>query len=99
MNRNLVILSIAIIVVVLVLMFLRAKQILETWARENGYEILSSDLRLLSRGPYKWTLLGKQWVFHVTVRANDGTVRTGYVKCGSFFWGVFVNKAEAELDQ
>jgi len=80
-------------------MYSRAQMILRTWAGENSYEILSSDLRFLSRGPYKYTLFGKQWVFHVVVRANDSTVRTGYVKCGSFFWGVFINKAEARWSE
>jgi hypothetical protein len=56
------------------------------------------DIRFLSRGPYTWTLLGKQLVFHVVIKDSDGAVRTGYVKCGSFFWGVFVNRAEAILD-
>jgi hypothetical protein len=94
MLREPLIFGIAVIAIVLALMFTRSRQVLKTWARENGYEILSSELRFLSRGPYTWTLLGKQWVFHVAVRAGDGTVRTGYVKCGSFFWGVLVNKAE-----
>jgi hypothetical protein len=98
MGKNLIILGITILVSVLVLMFLRARQILETWAEENGYEILSSDLRLLSRGPYSWTLFGKQWVFHVTVRDSERTVRTGFVKCGSFWWGIWVNRAEAKWD-
>lgn len=98
MGKNIVILGVAIIVVLMVLMFSRARQILANWARENGYEVLSSEMRFLSRGPYKYTLFGKQWVFHVVVRASDGTVRTGYVKCGSFFWGIFVNRAEAKLD-
>lgn len=96
MNGNPVIFGLFIIFIVLGLMFLRAKQVLETWAGDNGYIILSSDLRFLNRGPYSWTLLGKQWVFHVVVRTNNGATKTGYVKCGSFFWGVMVNKSEVE---
>jgi len=98
MQKSLIILVLTIVVSVMVLMFLRARQILETWAEDNGYEILSSDLRFLSRGPYSWTLLGKQWVFHVTVRDHERIVRTGFVKCGSFWWGIWVNRAEAEWD-
>lgn len=98
MQKNLIVLVLAIVGFVLALMFLRARQILDTWAEENGYEILSSNLRFLSRGPYSWTLLGKQWVFHVVVRDYEGTIRTGFVKCGGFFWGVWVNKAEAKWD-
>jgi hypothetical protein len=99
MGKNILILGISFIVVMLVLIYSRAQMILRTWAKDNGYEILSSNMRFLSRGPYKYTLLGKQWVFHVVVRASDGSTKTGYVKCGSFFWGVFVNSAEARLDR
>jgi len=97
MGKYFVILGIATIFVVLVLMFARGRQVLDTWAKENEYEILVSDFRFFNRGPYQWTLFGKQWVFHVTVRASDGSIKTGYVKCGSFFWSVLVNKAEAIL--
>ena len=88
MGNNILILGVSVIVIVLVLMYSRAQIILRTWADENGYKILSSIMRFLGRGPYKYTLLGKQWVFHVTIRTSDGTVKTGYIKCGSFFWGV-----------
>ena len=98
MQKNLILLGITVVVSVLFLMFLRARQILETWAEEKGYEILSSDLRFLSRGPYTWTLFGKQWVFHVVVRDHERTVRTGFVKCGSFWWGIWINRAEAKWD-
>jgi len=97
MDNSILILGLTLIAVVIFLMYSRAKSILQTWADENGYQILSSNPRFLGRGPYTYTLLGKQWVFHVVVRASDGT-KSGYVKCGSFFWGVIVNKAEAILD-
>lgn len=98
MENNYVLLVILIPIVILILMFLRSRQILDSWAAENGYNILSSDYRWLCRGPYSWTLLGKQWVYYVVVRASDDTVRRGYVKCGSFWWGVLVNKSEVEWD-
>ena len=98
MGSNILFIVIPIIAVILFLTYSRARSILQTWAEENGYEILSASMRFLSRGPYSYTLLGKQWVFRVVVRANDGTTKTGYVKCGSFFWGVFVSKAEAILE-
>ena len=98
MENNMLILGVSLIIVVLLLMYSRARMILQTWAGENDCKILSSKLRFLNRGPYTWTLFGKQWVFHVAVRDTEGTIRTGYVKCGSFFWGVFVNKAEAIWD-
>ena len=98
MDNNILIFCLSLIAVVIFLTYSRARSILQTWADENGYEILSSNPRFLGRGPYKYTLMGKQWVFHVTVRATDGTTKTGYVKCGSFLWGVMVNRAEASWD-
>jgi hypothetical protein len=93
---NFLIIFLSIIALVLHLTYSRSKIILHSWAEENGYQILSSKLRFLSR-PYTYTLLGKQWVFHVVVRTSYST-KSGYVKCGSFFWGVFVNRAEAILE-
>ena len=99
MRTNLLLFAVVIIAVVLLLMFFRARSILETWAMENSYEILSSDLRILNRGSYLGTIFGNQWVFRVTVRDHEGRASTGFVKCGGFWWGLFVNRAEVKWDE
>ena len=91
MRINLLLFAVVVIAIVLALMFFRAHSILKTWAMKNSYEILSSDLRILSRGPYLGTLFGNQWVFRVTVRNSEGAVKTGFVKCGGFWWGILIN--------
>jgi len=98
MQSSILTIGLSVLAIVLFLTYSRAQMILRTWAEENDYQMISSNMRFLSRGPYTYTLLGKQWVSHVVVRTSDGTTKTGYVKLGSFLWGVMVNRAEARLD-
>ncbi len=99
MERNFALLIVFFIVIVALLWtFTRARRILESWAAENGYHIISSELRWLRRGPFFWTTSKNQVVYHVTVRIPEGTVKNGWVRCGSWWWGVFQNRAEARWE-
>ncbi len=66
----------------------RAERILEHWARDNGYEIVSREYRWFHRGPFFWWTSRAQEVFYVTVRTSDGQLRHGWVRCGGWFFGV-----------
>ncbi|MFC1716607.1 hypothetical protein ACFL6S_23265 [Candidatus Poribacteria bacterium] len=100
MGEYLAILS-AIIIVVIVFTWVlsKARQILESWAAGNDYQIISSETRWLRRGPFLWTTSKNQVVYYVTVRTNDGTVRQGWVRCGSWWAGVLKDKAEVRWDE
>jgi hypothetical protein len=78
--------------------FSRARRILEHWALDNGYEILSSEYRWFFRGPFPWTT-NDQAVYYVTLRTTDGRERHGWVRCGNWLVGVLVNRAEVRWDK
>ena len=76
----------------------RARDMLEGWAEENGYEILESEHRLFRKGPYIWSGRG-QVVYRVWVRDREGVERLGWVRCGSWWGGDLVDKVESQCDE
>jgi hypothetical protein len=93
---------VAVIIIAIAMMiwhYVRAGQILEHWAKDNGYEILSSEHRWLRRGPFFWWTGRGQEVYYVTVRTPDGKLRRGWIRCGSYFWGVLSDSAEVRWDE
>jgi len=78
--------------------FTRSKSIVEKWAEQNGYEILESDYRMLARGPFFWRSSEEQAVYHVKVRDGEGRIRTGWVRCGGWFLGLFSDKTEVKWE-
>ena len=77
----------------------RAAAILQRWAQENDFQIVSSEPRILSRGPFFWTSSNAQVVYYVTVIDMAGRTRRGYVRCGSFWGGILSDKAEVRWDE
>ena len=98
MQKTLVFVVIVIVIAMLMLIFSRSRRILESWAEENDYQILSSEIRWLRRGPFFWTTSNGQVVYYVTARTSDGTVRKGWVRCGTWWLGVLRDKAEARWE-
>ena len=78
--------------------FSRSRSVLEQWAEANGYEILHSEFRNLFRGPFFWTSSKGQTVYYVRVRGRDGHERSGWVRCGGFWAGLFSDKAEVRWE-
>jgi len=76
----------------------RGKSMLETWAYQNGYEILSREECWLFRGPFFWSSSKGQKVYKVSLRDADGIVRNGYVRCGSYWIGLWSDKVELRWD-
>lgn len=72
----------------------RSGTVLERWAEDNGFEILSSEYRHFMRGPFFWTTSKGQTVYFVRVRTPSGHVRTGWVRCGGFFLGLMSDAVE-----
>lgn len=79
--------------------FSRARQMLESWAKENGYQILRSELRWFRRGPFFWTTSRNQMVYYVSVRNREGVTRNAWVRCGTWWLGVFQYKAEVRWEE
>jgi hypothetical protein len=63
-----------------------AKAILNRWAKMNGYEIVSRELRILRVGPFWWTTRHQE-VYYVTIRTREGQTRRGWVCCGGPLFG------------
>jgi len=72
----------------------RSKAILEQWAKKNGYKILHSEYRFVFRGPFFWNGSNAQTVYYVKVKDKAFNKRSGWVRCGSYWKGLFSDKAE-----
>jgi len=87
----------ALVVTILWVVIARSQHLLRMWAAENGYELLHADFRPFRKGPYFWS--GRnQTVFRVEVRDREGRTRSGWVRCGSWWAGVFGEHVEGQLD-
>ena len=78
--------------------FSRSRSILENWADQNGYQILERDYRNFFKGPFFWVCSRQQTVYHVKVRDREGRVRSGWVRCGGWFTGLWSDKAEVRWE-
>ena len=69
----------------------RVENMLNRWASDEGYEVLESKNCWLLRGPFSWTTSDGQRVYRVVVRTPEGRIRQGWVRCGSFGWGILTH--------
>ena len=76
--------------------FLRSRSLLHRWASANGFQIL--DSRFSPSGPLSWTSSRSQTIYFVRVRDKEGQERRGWVRCGSFWVGVFSDKIEVRWE-
>jgi hypothetical protein len=79
--------------------YTRSAALLERWAEENEFTIADRRLRHLFRGPFTWTTAEGQTVYRVTVLDRFGRVRSGWVRCGSFTFGMFSDKVRVRWDE
>jgi hypothetical protein len=74
--------------------YFRGRALLNRWAEENGFEILYSRRPILNAGPFTWHTSRWQVVYSVRVRDRQGKDRSGWVKLGSFWGGLFSSQTE-----
>jgi hypothetical protein len=72
----------------------RSTEMLEGWAAQQGFALVRYERRTFFRGPFFWSTYKGQEVFHVTVRQNDGSYQTGWVRCGGRLLGLFSDAVE-----
>ena len=89
---------IAIVILAWVWHFSRARSILQKWADDNGYQLLQAEYRWFRKGPFFWTTSRDQVVYYVVVLDPLGRERKGWVKCGSWLFGMLSNKADVRWD-
>jgi len=75
----------------------RARRMLNDWARERHYQILSARF-CWWRGPFLWHSSRGPVVYRVVIRTPDGQVQHGWVRCGGFMLGIWSNKADAKWE-
>jgi hypothetical protein len=78
--------------------FRRSRSLLDRWAERNGYRVIEADYRKFFRGPFFWTSAKGQTVYRVTVEVKGG-VRTGWVRCGSWWLGLLSEQVEVRWDE
>ena len=86
-----------IVALVLYLHISRSQKLLKSWVDENEFELLHAEHRMFRKGPFFWSSRG-QSVYRVEVRDGQGSERKGWVRCGSWWAGVFSDKVEARWD-
>lgn len=72
----------------------RSRQILERWAANNGYQILSFKAQ-------PWWLSRRFYyrIYYVVVQTSKGQKKRGWVRCGSLLWGTLVDKIDVSWDE
>jgi hypothetical protein len=76
----------------------RSQSVIELWARANLYEIINSEVRYFFRGPFFWSSSKGQTVYYITVKDAAGNFRSGWIRCGSWWGGLFSDQAEVRWD-
>jgi len=77
----------------------RSAALLQRWAEESGFTVVDRRLRHLSRGPFTWTTAKGQSVYRVTVVDSSNRERSGWVRCGSFAFGLVSDKVRVRWDE
>ncbi len=92
-------LSLSLIWLTISWFYRRSEAILKRWTRENNYDIVDKKLNWFNRGPFFWTSSTAQTVYYVEIYDRSrGQKRKGWVRCGSFWGGLFSAKAEVRWD-
>ena len=78
--------------------FSRSASLLEQWAGKNGYRIVSSEYCYLRKGPFFWTSSRGQTVYYVTLEDVQGNQQHGWVRCGSWFFGLLSDNVEVRWE-
>jgi hypothetical protein len=79
--------------------FGRSGSLLTKWAAENGYRIIRQEFRFFRKGPFFWTSTRGQAVYYVVIEDSAGNKRKGWVRCGSWWFGLLSNNVEVRWDE
>jgi hypothetical protein len=89
---------IVLVILVYVWHFSKSRSLLDQWASDNGYDLLRREYRVLRRGPFFWSTSRGQTVYYVEVRDRQGHIRSGWVRCGSWWIGLLSDKVEVRWE-
>jgi hypothetical protein len=102
MNAAFVLLFIAFVIGLNVLIlwwtYVRSDSLIDGWAQRHGLRVLYRERRWFFRGPFFWTSSKGQTVYYITVQDNQGQRRNAWVRCGSWWWGLWSDAIEVRWD-
>lgn len=79
--------------------FRRSASLVDRWAGENGYDLIDSSYAWFPPpGRFLLTTTRGQAIYRVTVRDAGGNTRRGWVRCGSWWAGLFSDRVEVLWD-
>lgn len=77
----------------------RSMSMLEQWASENSFQLLSTSRSHFTLGTPFWAASSKsQTVYRITVRDRQGKTLSGYALCGSWVLGLRADRVEIKWD-
>lgn len=88
----------AVAVLVWILQLVRTRQMLDDWARDNGYVLVEVKRRFFATGPFFGRTKEGQEVFRIRASDKQDRCFSGYVRVSSFFLGLFCDTVTAEWD-
>lgn len=77
----------------------RRVELLNSWATRNEVRLVAYEHRLFLRGPFFWTTSNLQLVYRVTVEEAGGHKRLGWVRLGSWCFGLLSNRVVVRWDE
>jgi len=80
---------------------IRSRSIIEKWAAQNEFKVLKCKQAFFDTGPFSWWTSGKgQKIYRFTVITPQGSERSGWIRCGSFWGGIyFSNNIEIRWEE
>ena len=78
--------------------FRRAASMLVEALAADGHRLVSREYRWLARGPFFWTTSKSQIVYRFAAADADGVVRSGWARCGSYFFGLLSRRVDIRWD-
>ncbi len=77
----------------------KSETLLKEWATKNSYDLIEYELTWIKRGPFFWSSSSGQTVYRVKVfDQNTLSSKKGWVRCGSFWGGLFSSKTEVKWE-
>ncbi len=76
----------------------RSAIIIENWAIRNGFRVLGKQFSFW-KGPYFFRSSKNQTVYRIQICDAQGRVRTGWVRCGSWAWGLMSDSIDVRWDE
>lgn len=78
--------------------FNRSQGILQQWAVRNEYLIIKAKYAYFFKGPFFGNTSRYQAVYRVLAQDNTGRIRSGWVCCGGWWFGMLRDEAQVRWD-